>query len=165
MVISDQVTPRMPTCAIVHFGIVHLFLQTSTLPMSPPTYHLITRHCEFPSQLKHLDHRFKLLVSQMKNVCYLVISRHRGVQLLPRPTPLLLTNPGHLLHPLHTSLVCSALTFLPDISSHLVTGSHPSLGIPHCSHFPTSLFPPLNPQPPSNLFTPLTSGGDGQLSR
>ena len=58
----------------------------------------------------------------------------------PQP-PLLLTNPGHLLHPLHTSLVCSALTFLPDISSHLVTGSHPSLGIPHCSHFPTSLFP------------------------
>ena len=65
------------------------------------------------------------------------------MQLLPRPTPLLLTNPGHLLHPLHTSLVCSALTFQPDISSHLVTGSHPSLGIPHSSHFPTSLFPPL----------------------
>ena len=142
----------MPTCAIVHFGIVHLFLQTSTLPMSPPTYHLITRHCEFPSQLKHLDHWFKLLVSQMKNVCYLVISRHRGVQLLPRPTPLLLTNPGHLLHPLHTSLVCSALTFLPDISSHL-SACH---GFPPIARNP-SLFPlshltfshPSTPQPKS----------------
>ena len=72
----------------------------------------------------------------MKNVCYLVISRHRGVQLLPRPTPLLLTNPGHLLHPLHTSLVCSALTFLPDISSHL-SACH---GFPPIARNP-SLFP------------------------
>ena len=117
----------------------------------PPTYHLITRHCEFPSQLKHLDHRFKLLVSQMKNVCYLVISRHRSVQLLPRPTPLLLTNPGHLLHPLHTSLVCSALTFLPDISSHLSAchGFPPIARNP--SLFPLSHFTFPPPQPSTTV--------------
>ena len=50
------------------------------------------------------------------------------------PPPLLLTNPGHLLHPLHTSLVCSALTFQPD--SHL-SACH---GFPPIARNP-SLFP------------------------
>ena len=163
----SSVIKSPPECQHVQLYILELCIFSSRPQLCqcpPPTYHLITRHCEFPSQLKHLDHWFKLLVSQMKNVCYLVISRHRGVQLLPRPTPLLLTNPGHLLHPLHTSLVCSALTFLPDISSHL-SACH---GFPPIARNP-SLFPLSHFTFPTtlnqNLFTPLTSGGDGQLSR